>query len=868
MPYRPNEIEARWQHHWDAHGSYVAREDFTLPKFYALDMFPYPSGKGLHVGHPASYTPGDVVCRYKRALGFNVLHPMGYDAFGLPAEQRAIDEGVAPQVSTEEAITNFRRQLKMLGLSYDWSRELSTASPDYYKWTQWIFTRLLAAERVYLGASTVNWCEALSTVLANDEVVDGRSERGGHPVVQKQMRQWMIRITAYADQLLEGLETIDWPEATKTMQRERIGRSQGAEVRFAVTGDDATITVFTTRPDTLWGATYLVLAPEHELVARITTDAQRAAVEAYVRRSASRSELERRASKEKTGVWTGAFATNPATCEQIPVWIADYVLHGYGTGAIMAVPAHDERDWAFARAMSLPVREVVSGGNVAEAAYAGEGTMVNSGPLDGVSTRGGEAVSRAVAWLEARSLGRGTVTYSLRDWAFARQRYWGEPIPVLKDEHGELVRALRDDELPLVLPAVADYRPRGTGESPLANAEDWVRVTDPETGRALRRETDTMPGSAGSSWYFLRYCDPKNADALCDRAKSDYWMPVDLYVGGDEHAVGHLLYARMWQRFLHDIGAVRDAEPFAKLRHQGMVLGETFFAPSETEKFPEAGRLIPEQVFHRAEDAGRVLVKVLDRAEDTARVLLEDGREAVVNRRFEKMSKRYGNVVNPDEVIRDYGADALRVYLCFLGPLESDKPWQTSGLESQHNWLKRVWRIFFEGDDDLPRVTDDAADEADLRTVHKAIKKVTRDIETLNLNTAISALHVATRDLLASGARARAVLEPLAQIINPFAPHLAEELWTRALGHPVAPGGVSYAPWPVAEERYATDALITIGVQVNGKTVGTVDLPRDADEDLAVRTAQATPGVARACDGKAVTKVIYKAGKILNLIVR
>ncbi|MEZ4393403.1 MAG: leucine--tRNA ligase [Polyangiales bacterium] len=466
MPYRPNEIEPRWQSHWDQHGSYVAREDRSLPKFYALDMFPYPSGKGLHVGHPASYTPGDVVCRYKRARGFNVLHPIGYDAFGLPAEQRAIEEGVAPQVSTEEAIANFRRQLKMLGLSYDWTREVSTASPEYYKWTQWIFTKLVACDRAYLGTSTVNWCEALGTVLANDEVIDGRSERGGHPVEQRQMRQWMIRITAYADALLEGLDGVDWPEATKTMQRERIGRSRGASITFALEGHDASVTVFTTRPDTLWGVTYMVLAPEHALVAQITTDAQRAEVDAYLKRTAGRSELERRSSREKTGVWTGAYARNPGTGELVPVWVADYVLHGYGTGAIRAVPGHDERDWAFAKAMSLPVREVVSGGDVDAAAYAGEGTMVNSGPLTGASTAGGAAVAQAIAWLEAGGHGRGTITYSLRDWAFARQRYWGEPIPALKDEAGDFVRALNEDELPLELPSVDDYRPRGTGSLP------------------------------------------------------------------------------------------------------------------------------------------------------------------------------------------------------------------------------------------------------------------------------------------------------------------------------------------------------------------------------------------------------------------
>ncbi len=852
MPYRPTEIEPRWQRHWDERGTYVVTEDRSRPKFYALDMFPYPSGKGLHVGHPVGYTAGDVVSRYKRAHGFNVLHTMGYDAFGLPAEQKAIDEGVAPQVSTAEAIETFRAQLKRLGISYDWTREVSTCDPGYYKWTQWIFTRLYERGLAYLGEAWVNWCPALGSVLANDEVIDGRSERGGHPVERRKMSQWMIRITAYAEKLLEGLDAIDWPEATKTAQREWIGRSEGAFVEFPVEGHGS-IRVFTTRPDTIFGATYMVLAPEHPLVDAITAPTQRAAVEAYRRKAASKSERDRQASKEKTGVDTGARATNPATGESIPVWIADYVIQGYGTGAIMAVPAHDERDWEFARAMSLPIREVISGGDVAKAAHTGDGVMVNSGRFDGTDTRGRAAVKGVTQWLAERGAGEGAVTFKMRDWTFARQRYWGEPIPMLKDGDAP-VRALTLDELPLELPPVDDYRPSGDGRSPLARAAGWARVNDPVTGRELDRETDTMPGSAGSSWYFLRYCDPRNAAEFCAREKSDYWMPVDLYVGGAEHRVGHLMYARMWQRFLHDEGLVRDAEPFTALRHQGMLLAETYYLDDGSE---------------RLEHVVRDVVEVIERGEKTALVRTRSSDAPVrCQARWEKMSKRKGNVVNPDEVIEAYGTDALRVYLCFLTPLESDKPWQTSGLEAQFKWLQRVWRLYFEGDEDTPRVDDSAATEAELRAVHKAIRKVGDDIASLNLNTAISALHIATKELASLGARSRAVLEPLIQLLAPFAPHFAEEVWTRGLGHELSDEGVAYVPWPRWDPRWAIDETVTFGVQVNGKTVDTVSTLPDADEATAVMAARAVEKVARALEGKTVTKTIYKAGRILNFIAR
>ncbi len=829
MAYRPSIIEPKWQKYWEDNGTFVAKEDRTKPKFYALDMFPYPSGKGLHVGHPAGYTASDVVCRLKRAQGRNVLHPMGYDAFGLPAEQKAIEEGIAPQISTAESIATFRKQLKSLGMSYDWTREISTADPSYYKWTQWIFTQLYERGLAYQTDMAVNWCAALGTVLANDEVIDGKSERGGHPVERKMMRQWMLRITQFAERFLQGLETIDWPEATKKRQKEWIGKSEGAHVDFGVRGLEDKLAIFTTRPDTIFGATYMVLAPEHPLVDRITTAEQRDKVNAYKGWVSARSEVDRQEAKEKTGVDTGGKAVNPTNGEEIPIWIADYVIWGYGTGAIMAVPAHDERDHAFALAMGLPIREVIGA----------DGRMKNSAHFDGTETADGLAIRKVIAWIEQKGFGKGATTYRIRDWVFARQRYWGEPIPVLKDEAGNVVRTLEPSELPLVLPEVKDYRPRGTGESPLAGAADWVEVDDPKTQRRCRRETDTMPGSAGSSWYFLRYCDLHNDAELCAREKSDYWMPVDLYVGGPEHTVGHLLYARMWQMFLKDIGVVRDAEPFAALRHQGMVQGEVYY--------DAAKRIIP---WSEVETRGDSFYK--------------RGTNEELTRRIEKMSKRKGNVVNPTEIIAEYGADALRVYICFMGPLEADKPWQTNGLEGQANWLKRVWRLYFDGDDDTPRVVDGAASDEARRVIHKCIKKVGQDIESLNLNTAVSALHIATRDLAELGAYNREVLEPLAQLLAPFAPHVAEELWERGLGKS---GGISFAPWPSFSDAYTVDAQVKVAVQVNGKLRGEVLVDKDADEATVFAAAQANAGVVPHIDGKAMKRVIYVKNRLLNLVV-
>lgn len=840
MPYQPNEIEPRWQKYWRDEGTFVAADDFDRPKFYALDMFPYPSGKGLHVGHPASYIGADVLSRKRRAEGFNVLHPMGYDAFGLPAEQKAIDEGIPPQQSTAESIETFRRQLDMCGFSYDWTREVSTASPDFYKWTQWIFTKLFEKGLAYEADTFVNWCPALGTVLANDEVIDGKSERGGHPVERKRMRQWMIRITDYAEKLLSGLDTIDWPESTKLAQRERIGRSEGALIDFEVEGSDEKLRVFTTRPDTLFGATYMVVAPEHPIVASLTTDAQKAAVEAYQQRTASMSEIDRQTTREKTGVDTGARATNPATGKTIPIWISDYVIYGYGTGAIMAVPGHDERDWAFAKAMDLPIVEVISGGDVTEGAYAGEGAMTNSGPFDGTSTEDGAAKKAVTAWLEEKGFGEGTINYKLRDWTFARQRYWGEPIPVLKDEAGEVVRALDVDELPVELPPVERYAPTGTGESPLSVVKAWVEVDDPKTGKKLWRETDTMPGSAGSSWYFLRYCDPKNDEAFCDREKSDYWMPVDLYVGGPEHAVGHLLYSRMWQRFLHDEGYVRDPEFATKLFHQGMVQAFTYY---------------------RADNR----IVGWDDVEERDGKHFDKKTGEELTQRIEKMSKRKGNVVNPDDVIKTYGADAMRVYIAFLGPLDQDKPWAPGGIQAQLKWLERVWRLYFEGDEDTLRVTDDEPTKEELKILHKAIEKVTEDYDRLALNTAVSAMHIATRDLQQAKTTSRKILEPFAQLVAPLAPHIAEELWSKALGNE---GGISFVPWPKHDPQHLVEDTMKMGVQVMGKTRGEIEIPKDADEATAVAAAKACEPVARQLEGKQLVRVIYKPGKILNLIAK
>lgn len=802
--YHPQSIEPKWQAYWDEHKTFKTKEEAGQPKFYALDMFPYPSGAGLHVGHPEGYTATDIVSRFKRMKGYNVLHPMGWDAFGLPAEQHALDTGEHPREITVKNINNFRRQIKSLGFSYDWDREISTTDPEYYKWTQWIFIQLYKKGLAYVSEMPVNWCPALGTVLANEEVIDGKSERGGHPVIRKPMRQWVLKITEYAERLLEDLDELDWSESIKDMQRNWIGKSEGAEVVFAIEGSDEKLTVFTTRPDTLFGATYAVLAPEHELVDKIVKADQQAAVKAYQEQAARKSDLERTdLAKDKSGVFTGAYAVNPVNGAKIPVWIADYVLAGYGTGAIMAVPGHDERDYEFATKFELPIIEVVQGGDLSKEAYSGDGPHVNSGFLDGLGKE--EGISRMISWLEENGHGQGKVTYRLRDWLFSRQRYWGEPIPILHLEDGTM-KTVPEDQLPLVLPETDQIRPSGTGESPLANITEWVNTTDPETGLPARRETNTMPQWAGSCWYYLRFIDPHNDDIFCSLEKQKEWLPVDLYIGGVEHAVLHLLYARFWHKVLYDLGLVATKEPFHKLVNQGMILGTN----------------------------------------------------------NEKMSKSRGNVINPDDIVNEFGADTLRIYEMFMGPLEATKPWNTNGVDGAHRFLSRVWRLFVAEDGGLnSKIADTAGSDEFKRTWHKTVKKVTEDMENLRFNTVISQLMIFINEAYKTDVVPREAAESFVQMLSPLAPHLAEELWQR-LGHTES---ITYVPWPSYDEAWTVDAEVEIVVQVNGKIVERTKISKDLDQAAMQEHAMSLPNVAAAVSGKTVRKVIAVPGKLVNIVV-
>lgn len=800
--YNHREIEKKWQKYWLENKTFKTTEDPDKPKFYALDMFPYPSGSGLHVGHPEGYTATDIVSRMKRMQGYNVLHPMGWDAFGLPAEQYALDTGNDPAEFTEKNIQNFKRQIQSLGFSYDWDREINTTDPKYYKWTQWIFEKLYEKGLAYETEVMVNWCPALGTVLANEEVIDGKSERGGHPVYRRPMKQWVLKITEYADRLLEDLEELDWPESIKEMQRNWIGRSEGAEVTFKVDGSDEEFTVFTTRPDTLFGATYCVLAPEHPLVKKITTSEQKEAIENYLKEVQKKSDLERTdLAKDKTGVFTGAYAINPANNKKVPIWIADYVLMTYGTGAIMAVPAHDERDWEFAKKFDLPIREVVQGGNVEEAPYTGDGVHVNSGFLDGLNKE--EAIEKMIAWLEENGLGKKKISYRLRDWVFSRQRYWGEPIPVIHWEDGTQ-SLVPEEELPLELPKMKQIKPSGTGESPLANAKEWLEVTDPETGKKGRRETNTMPQWAGSCWYYLRYIDPHNDEMLADPEKLKYWLPVDLYIGGAEHAVLHLLYARFWHKFLYDIGVVPTKEPFQKLFNQGMILGEN----------------------------------------------------------HEKMSKSKGNVVNPDEIVEKYGADTLRLYEMFMGPLDADKAWSTTGLEGARRFLDRVWRLFT---DENGKLTDKIVDKTGgplEKVYHQTVKKVTEDYENLHFNTAISQMMVFVNEAYKQEELPRVYMEGFVKLLNPICPHITEELW-EMLGHE---GTISYSEWPTYDESKLVDDEIEIVVQVNGKVRDRIVVPVDMDKEKLEKQALALEKVQAQIEGKEIRKVIVVPKKLVNIV--
>ncbi|MCE0521694.1 MAG: leucine--tRNA ligase [Methylacidiphilales bacterium] len=818
-------FEPAWQRYWLEKSTFRAANPgepgSEKPKYYALDMFPYPSGDGLHVGHPEGYTATDIIARYKRMRGFNVLHPMGWDAFGLPAEQYAVKTGTHPRETTEKNVANFRRQIQSLGFSYDWSREVNTTDPAYYKWTQWIFIQLYKKGLAYVSDAPVWYCPGLGTTLANEEVIQTdegpRSERGNYPVERRPLRQWMLKITAYADRLLSDLDQLDWPESLKEMQRNWIGRSEGAEVVFRVAADvpiggnpSATITVFTTRPDTLFGATYMVLSPEHPLVDKLTTPAQREAIAKYKSEVANKSDLERTdLAKTKTGVFTGAYAVNPVNNEQIPVWIADYVLMGYGTGAIMAVPAHDERDHEFAYEYNLPVIEVVK--QVGEelrpaedACFAGDGIAVNSGFLNGLPTA--EAKTKMIDWLEKEGKGTRRIQYKLRDWLFSRQRYWGEPFPVVWT--GDRHNVIPESELPLMLPEVEDYKPTVAGKAPLANATAWVNLPDART-----RETNTMPQWAGSCWYYLRYCDPTNSQKVVDPAVEKYWMGdkgVDLYIGGAEHAVLHLLYARFWHKVLFDLGIVSTPEPFHKLVNQGIILGE-------------------------------------------------DG---------QKMSKSRGNVINPDGVIAEYGADSLRLFEMFMGPLEQMKPWSTKGVEGVYGFLGRSWRLMMEEDQEgqwhfaPAKVTDAAPSDALLRSLHGAIAKVTDDLEKLKFNTAISALMVLVNDLTRESVRPRAILEQFLLLLSPFAPHIAEDLW-KQLGHDRT---LAYEPWPQADPKYLVKDTIELPMQINGKLRGVFSVPPGSSKEVIEAAARALPAFAEWTAGKTVRKVIVVPDKLINFV--
>jgi len=845
-------IEKKWQHYWESHKTFKAEDFSSKPKYYVLDMFPYPSGAGLHVGHPEGYTATDILCRYKRMRGFNVLHPMGWDAFGLPAEQYAVETGTHPRITTEKNIDTFRRQIKSLGFSYDWDREINTTDEQYYKWTQWIFLQLYKKGLAYVDEVAVNWCPALGTVLANEEVIDGKSERGGYPVIRKPMKQWMLKITAYAERLLNDLEELDWPEGIKEMQRNWIGKSTGAEVTFAVDGQpDVKITVYTTRPDTLFGATYMVLSPEHKLVEKITTPDRKKAVADYCSFAARKSDLDRtELNTEKTGAFTGAYAVDPVNGHRIPIWIADYVLASYGTGAIMAVPAHDTRDYEFAVKFQLPIvciiepeakeaaaaKTDVAAVLAGKACWTGNGKMINSANDDGLDINGLEvkdSKARTIAWLEKKGIGKGAVNYKLRDWLFSRQRYWGEPFPVIHMEDGS-IRLVDEKDLPLTLPRLDDFKPSGSGESPLSKAGAWLDYVDPVTGMKGRRETNTMPQWAGSCWYYLRYLDPHNARMAFDPGKEKYWMPIDLYVGGAEHAVLHLLYARFWHKVLFDLGYVSTKEPFHRLVNQGMILGVSYK--------DQRGALVPNNLVDHTPD-GPVHMKTREKLEEFPA----------------KMSKSLKNVVNPDDVVRDYGADSMRLYEMFMGPLQATKPWNTKGVEGVFRFLKRSWRMVMDSD-----IADGAAmSKEQVRLLHTTIKKVTEDTDALNFNTAISQLMIFLNEFSKATVLPRAAAEAYVKLVAPYAPHLAEELWEE-LGHKDTT--LAYEPWPEYDEALTKIDEVEILVQVMGKPRARLMMSAALDSAAMEKLALASPEIQAAIAGKTVRKVVAVPGRLINIV--
>lgn len=847
-------IEGKWQKFWSDDKTFkTPREiDASKPKFYALDMFPYPSGAGLHVGHPEGYTATDIVARYKRMTGHNVLHPMGWDAFGLPAEQYAIETGTHPSQTTVKNVGRFREQLQSLGFSYDWDREVATCDAKYYKWTQWIFLRLLEKNLAYQAEVPVNWCPALGTVLANEEVIDGLSERGNHPVIRKPMKQWMLKITEYADRLLEDLDELDWPDSIKEMQRNWIGKSEGAQLGFSVDGmADAKLEVYTTRPDTLFGATYLVVAPEHPMIDALATESQKDEVVAYCETASRKSDLERtELSKVKTGVFTGSYATHPLTGDKVPIWVADYVLGSYGTGSIMAVPAHDERDYDFAKAFDLPITEVVSKPDGVEGVHSGGGKMMNSAcsAIDVNGMDNVEAGVKITAYLDKNGIGRKQTNYKLRDWLFARQRYWGEPFPVVfPEDEPNLAVPVPESELPLILPETDNFKPSGSGEGPLANCEDWVKTVDPRTGKPARRETNTMPQWAGSCWYYLRFIDPTNEDALIDGSLEKYWLPVDLYVGGAEHAVLHLLYARFWHKVLYDIGVVSTKEPFQRLVSQGMILGEVEYSAhvDENGQFVEGNKT-----------SGMSTIKVAsgDVTKKGDGFVLTANPKVKVSARAHKMSKSRGNVVNPDDIVSAYGADSLRLYEMFMGPLRETKVWQTKGVEGCFRFLARTHRL-------MDKMTDDKPDEEGLKALNKCIAKVTEETEQMRFNTAISAMMELTNACTKMDKVSRDILEPFSLLLSPYAPHLSEEMWER-LGHS---GSNSKTSWPVADDSFLVEDTVDIGVQVNGKMRGTIQVSLETSQDDAMALATAMESVQKFL-GPDIKKIIYVPGKILNIV--
>ena len=804
MSFDHQQVEKKWRDYWLSNKTFKADTYSKKEKFYALDMFPYPSGAGLHVGHPEGYTATDILSRMKRMQGYEVLHPMGWDAFGLPAEQYALDTGNDPAEFTKKNIDTFRRQIQELGFSYDWDREIATTDPNYYKWTQWIFLKLYEKGLAYVDEVPVNWCPALGTVLANEEVIDGVSERGGHPVERRPMKQWMLRITAYADRLLEDLDELDWPESIKDMQRNWIGRSEGANVNFDIKGHEASFTAFTTRPDTLFGATYTVLAPEHHLVNEIVTDEQREAVEAYIDQVKSKSDLERtELQKDKTGVFTGAYAINPINGKEVPIWIADYVLVSYGSGAIMAVPAHDERDYEFAKKFGLDIIPVLEGGDIETAAFTEDGPHINSDFLDGLNKVDG--INQAIEWLESHQKGEKKVTYRLRDWLFSRQRYWGEPIPVIHWEDGTTT-GVKEDSLPLVLPKTDEIKPSGTGESPLAIIDDWVNVVDEETGMKGRRETNTMPQWAGSCWYFLRFIDPDNSEQLADPEALKDWLPVDVYIGGAEHAVLHLLYARFWHKFLYDIGVVPTKEPFMKLFNQGMILGEN----------------------------------------------------------NEKMSKSKGNVVNPDEIIASHGADTLRLYEMFMGPLDASIAWSENGLDGARRFLDRVYRLYVEEETgQLTTKVKEAVTKDTLEKVyHETVKRVTENFEELKFNTGISQMMVFINDAYKADEIKKTYAEGFVKLLSPVAPHLAEELW-QLLGNEET---IAYAAWPTFDEEKLVESEVEIVIQILGKNRAKMMVDKDTSKEDLETLALEHEQIKDKLEDKTVRKVIVVPGKLVNIV--